>query len=51
MYFDGSFSQIYRRLYSVGRGSVVEWVLSVPSKVRFSGSFGGTGWDLFISNK
>jgi hypothetical protein len=39
MYFVGSFSQIHRRLYSVGRCSVVEWVLSVPSKVRFFGSF------------
>ena len=39
MYFLGSLSQIYRRLYSIGRGTVVEWVLSVPSKVRFLGSF------------
>jgi len=39
MYFVGSFSQIHRRLYSVGRCSVVEWVLSVPSKVRFLDSF------------
>jgi len=39
MYFVGSFSQIHRRLYSVGRCSVVERVLSVPSKVRFLCSF------------
>ena len=39
MYFLGSLSQIYRRLYSIGRGSVFEWVLSVRSKVRFPGSF------------
>lgn len=39
MYLFGSLSQIHRRLYSIGRRSVVEWLLSVPSKVRFLGSF------------
>jgi len=38
-YFVCLLSQIHRRLYSIGRGSVVEWVLSVPSKVRLLGSF------------
>ena len=39
MYFVGSLSQIYRRLFSVGRGSVVEWFLSFPNKGCFLGSF------------
>jgi hypothetical protein len=39
MYFVCLLSQIHRRLFSIGRGSVVEWVLSVPNKVRLLGSF------------
>ena len=51
MYFVGSLSQIHTRLYSIGRGSVVDWFLFVPSKVRFLGSFWRHYWGSFYQQQ
>ena len=51
MHFSGLLLQIYRLLYSIGRGSGVDWALSFPSKVCFLVSLLRYWWGSFYQRQ